>query len=70
MHTQTDTILAEMADEMRKVLIAAGIDHTSVPVTNVPFPQSAVDEYLRRGGEGFTDAQVFGQALTEEIARA
>lgn len=65
MPTLTDPILTTMADELRAALVALGLDPTSPPPG--PMPSARVwEEYQRRGGTVYTDADTMAAALVEE----
>jgi hypothetical protein len=62
-----DKILDEMADEFHTALIAAGANPKEPPADAHPPSAAAFAEYQRRGGEFYSDPDVFIHALIERV---
>jgi hypothetical protein len=62
-----DKILDEMADQFRTALVQRGLDPKDPPTESRPPSTAAFAEYQRRGGEFYSDPDVFIHALIERV---
>lgn len=64
-----DRVLAEMASELKLIIIDEGLDPHSISYDNLPW-NSPLAEYEGRGGtEAKYDADQFDKVLFAEVAR-
>jgi acyl-CoA-binding protein len=63
----TDPILDEMATELRDELIKRGINPGDHPPSETLPSRRAYEEYRRRGGKVYEDADKMGVALVERV---
>ena len=62
-----DTILDEMAKELRDALVKRGIDPVDHPQDSYPPSTAAFAEYKRRGGSVYKEPNLFIEALVERV---
>jgi hypothetical protein len=65
----TDPVLVQMAGEVKTALQRRGVDATDPPTHSQPPGVAVFSEYLRRGGNQFTDGDTLARALVEEVVR-
>lgn len=61
-----DSVLDQMASELRAVLVEHGLDPKNPPQGGPPSAR-AFQEYQERGGSQFTDAEVMASALVKRV---
>jgi plasmid replication initiation protein len=65
----TDTILEQMAGELKRALESVHADTSNPPVSSHPPARAAYAEYQRRGGTQYTNADVFVRDLVADVVR-
>jgi hypothetical protein len=65
--TTFDSIVREMADDLRAALVKRGLDPKNPPRDTPPPTQAAFNEYRRRGGRNYTNADTFMADLIDAV---
>lgn len=62
-----DSVLDQMAGELRRALQNRGMDPNTPPDDSSPPPTAAFNEYQRRGGDRYVSADGFVKALIRRV---